>query len=233
MTDPMSSFPFDGLSVVVTGNVPGLDRNQATAAVAALGGKSMASVSGKTSLVVMGEGAGVSKTAKVRQHNIPVLSAAEFATLVRDPSSWDGAPVGGPLDEIKNAPGAAADDASADSGPFVMPDHMVGLASAPSTDGRMEYRCWCRCGHAWLGATSSDQSRGCPADPTSRAAKAAETAGTPLDVDDALALRAKWNLGQWPDMAARLRDMEAAQVAAREKPQHDLADQTNETLLAF
>ena len=194
----------------MTGNVPGLDRNQATTAVVALGGKSMASVSGKTSLVVMGEGAGVSKTAKVRQHNIAVLSAAEFAALVKNPSSWDGAPVGGPLDQMKNAPGVTGDDAT-DSGPFVMADHMVGLASAPAAGGGTEYRCWCRCGHAWLGASNADQGRGCPADPASRAASAAAAVGRSLDAAGSLALRTRWNLGPWPDMATRMRDKVAAQ----------------------
>lgn len=198
MTTGMSTLPFDGLTVVVTGTVPGLDRAQATAAVVALGGKPMGSVSGKTGLVVMGEGAGLSKTAKVRQHSIPVLSAQAFAALAADPSSWDGQPVGVPLDSLP-APVADADPSEVKvTVPWSRRAHMVGVATAPSEDGGTEYRCWCRCGLRWLGGPGAMKA-GCPGDPESNAHRT--TAAAP-DAASSAALGERWGLRDWVDHAA-------------------------------
>ena len=54
------------MTVVVTGSVPGLTRNEGNEAVERLGGKSSGSVSKKTDLVVVGDGAG-SKAAKAEE----------------------------------------------------------------------------------------------------------------------------------------------------------------------
>lgn len=88
------SGPFDSITVIVTGDVDGYTREAAHDAIIALGGKPVGSVSGKTGLVVMGEGAGVSKMAKTRNFNHLVIDGPTFAALAADPSSWDGQPVG-------------------------------------------------------------------------------------------------------------------------------------------
>ncbi len=78
--------PWVGLSVVVTGTIEGFTRDEAEAAVRELGGKSVSSVSAKTSLVVAGPGAG-SKLTKAETLGIPVMEPAEFAKLVESTRS--------------------------------------------------------------------------------------------------------------------------------------------------
>ncbi|WP_051259365.1 NAD-dependent DNA ligase LigA [Schaalia suimastitidis] len=70
-----------GLTVVVSGAMPGYDREGAKEAIAARGGKASSSVSKKTHIVVAGEGAG-SKAAKAEALGIPVLGAEDFDTLL-------------------------------------------------------------------------------------------------------------------------------------------------------
>ncbi|MGI5242661.1 NAD-dependent DNA ligase LigA [Dactylosporangium sp. CA-139066] len=70
------------MTVVVTGSVPGLTRNEGNEAVERLGGRSSGSVSKKTDLVVVGEGAG-SKAAKAEELGIRIMPATEFAELLR------------------------------------------------------------------------------------------------------------------------------------------------------
>jgi DNA ligase (NAD+) len=69
--------PLSGHTVVVTGTLPTLSREEAEARVRSAGGKAGASVSSKTSFVVAGESPG-SKLADAERLNIPVLSEAEF-----------------------------------------------------------------------------------------------------------------------------------------------------------
>ena len=71
-----------GLSVVVTGTLEGFSREEAEAAVKALGGKSPGSVSGKTTAVVVGEGPGASKVTKAEELGVPVLDEAGFLSLL-------------------------------------------------------------------------------------------------------------------------------------------------------
>ena len=71
----------DGLTVVVTGTVPGFSRESAQLAVEDHGGKATSSVSKKTDLVVAGAGAG-SKLAKALSLGIPVIQGAEFEALL-------------------------------------------------------------------------------------------------------------------------------------------------------
>ncbi|WP_127503917.1 NAD-dependent DNA ligase LigA [Actinoplanes solisilvae] len=80
------------MSVVVTGSVPGLTRNEGNEAVERLGGKSSGSVSKRTDLVVVGEGAG-SKAAKAEELGVPVMPSDRFAALLAahdagDQPSW-------------------------------------------------------------------------------------------------------------------------------------------------
>ena len=70
-----------GLTVVVTGSIPGYTRDGANAAVTDRGGKSASSVSAKTDFVVVGENAG-SKYAKAVQLGRPILDAAGFEVLL-------------------------------------------------------------------------------------------------------------------------------------------------------
>jgi len=69
------------MKVVVTGAIPGLTRDEGNVAVERLGGKASGSVSVKTDLVVVGEGAG-SKAAKAEQLGVRVMPAQEFADLL-------------------------------------------------------------------------------------------------------------------------------------------------------
>ncbi|MBM3669290.1 MAG: NAD-dependent DNA ligase LigA [Actinobacteria bacterium] len=75
--------PLAGLTVVITGSVPGYTRESAAEAVAALGGKVAGSVSSKTSVLVAGESAG-SKLDKAENLGVPIVRAEAFATLLSD-----------------------------------------------------------------------------------------------------------------------------------------------------
>ncbi len=66
-----------GQTIVVTGTLPTLSREQAEALIAAHGGRAAGSVSKKTSFVLAGEKAG-SKLTKAQSLGIPVLSEAEL-----------------------------------------------------------------------------------------------------------------------------------------------------------
>jgi DNA ligase (NAD+) len=69
------------MTVVVTGSVPGLTRDEGNEAVETLGGRSSSSVSKRTDLVVVGDGAG-SKAEKAKQLGIRILAADRFAALL-------------------------------------------------------------------------------------------------------------------------------------------------------
>jgi DNA ligase (NAD+) len=73
--------PLEGLSVVVTGSLDGLSRDQATEAIQARGGRAAGSVSKKTDFVVVGENPG-SKHDKALQLGVPVLDEAGFMVLL-------------------------------------------------------------------------------------------------------------------------------------------------------
>lgn len=70
-----------GLSIVVTGSLPGFTRDSAAEAITSRGGKSAASVSKKTDFVVVGESPG-SKYDKAVQLGRPILDADGFAILL-------------------------------------------------------------------------------------------------------------------------------------------------------
>jgi DNA ligase (NAD+) len=71
-----------GLTVVITGTLPTLSRDQASALVEANGGRVSSSVSKKTSFVVAGEDAG-SKLEKARQLGVDVIDEAALLVRVR------------------------------------------------------------------------------------------------------------------------------------------------------
>jgi DNA ligase (NAD+) len=80
---PTASGPgiLSGVTVVVTGSIPGFTRDGATEAVTARGGKASSSVSKKTNLLVAGENAG-SKLEKAESLGIPIVGPAGFAALL-------------------------------------------------------------------------------------------------------------------------------------------------------
>lgn len=72
-----------GKTIVISGAMPGYDRESAKAAVLARGGKASSSVSKRTDLVVAGPGAG-SKVAKAEQLGIPLADQSAFDTLLEE-----------------------------------------------------------------------------------------------------------------------------------------------------
>jgi DNA ligase (NAD+) len=73
----------NGLSVVVTGSLEGYTRDSAAEAITSRGGKVAASVSKKTSFVVVGDAPG-SKYDKALELKVPVLSGAEAFQVLLD-----------------------------------------------------------------------------------------------------------------------------------------------------
>ena len=73
-----SSGVFQGMSIVVTGTLDGLTRDQAEEAIITRGGKAASSVSKNTAFVVAGTNAG-SKLAKAESLGVEVIDEAEFA----------------------------------------------------------------------------------------------------------------------------------------------------------
>ncbi len=93
--------PLTGSTYVITGTLAGWTRDEAKAALEALGAKVADSVSKKTTAVVAGESAG-SKLAKAEALGVTVLDEAAFAALLADPAAApgtgtraDGAPADG------------------------------------------------------------------------------------------------------------------------------------------
>lgn len=76
-----SSAPLAGKTVVLTGTLPTLSREEASALIEAAGGKTSGSVSKKTSYVLAGEEAG-SKLEKARSLGVAVIDEAEFRRLI-------------------------------------------------------------------------------------------------------------------------------------------------------
>lgn len=71
----------EGLTVVVSGAMPGYTREGAKEAIVARGGKASGSVSKKTSLVIAGHGAG-SKAAKAEALGVPVVDESYFERVL-------------------------------------------------------------------------------------------------------------------------------------------------------
>jgi DNA ligase (NAD+) len=71
-----------GKSVVVTGTIEGMTREEAEAAILSRGGKSPGTVSMKTFAVVEGESPGAAKTQKAAELGVPVVDGGRFAELL-------------------------------------------------------------------------------------------------------------------------------------------------------
>jgi DNA ligase (NAD+) len=74
---PAEGLPLSGQTVVITGTLPGLSREEAAQLITQNGGKVTGSVSKKTSFLLAGEAAG-SKLTKAESLGIPVLSLEEL-----------------------------------------------------------------------------------------------------------------------------------------------------------
>ena len=75
------SGPFAGKTVVLTGTLPSLSREEATAMIEAAGGKTSSSVSKKTDFVLAGAEAG-SKLTKAQELGVKILDEAEFRKML-------------------------------------------------------------------------------------------------------------------------------------------------------
>ena len=71
-----------GVTVVVTGTLSSMSREQAEAAVVERGGKATSGVSKKTSFLVAGESPGTSKLTKAEEMGVPILDEAAFVELL-------------------------------------------------------------------------------------------------------------------------------------------------------
>ncbi|MFJ5955637.1 NAD-dependent DNA ligase LigA [Paenarthrobacter sp. NPDC092416] len=100
----------EGLTIVVTGTLPTLSRDEAKEAIIIRGGKAAGSVSKNTSYLVAGESAG-SKLDKAEQLGVPVLDEDGFRELLANgpAKSGDAAESG---DDTEQVPAAAAEAAA-------------------------------------------------------------------------------------------------------------------------
>ena len=74
---------FLGKTIVLTGTLEKLSRDEGNAIIEKLGGKAASSVSKKTSFVVAGPGAG-SKLAKANELGIPVYNEEQFIEMIKE-----------------------------------------------------------------------------------------------------------------------------------------------------
>ena len=81
---PQEPGPLQGKTLVITGTLPTLSREEAKQLIEQAGGKVSSAVSKKTSYVVAGEDAG-SKLAKAQELGIPVLTEDELRALITIP----------------------------------------------------------------------------------------------------------------------------------------------------
>lgn len=75
--------PLSGLTFVITGTLPTMKREEASALIEANGGKVSGSVSKKTSYLLAGEAAG-SKLEKAKSLNVPVISEEELLAMINN-----------------------------------------------------------------------------------------------------------------------------------------------------
>ena len=76
-----ASGPLSGKTFVLTGTLPGMSRDEATALIEAHGGKTSGSVSAKTDYLLAGADAG-SKLAKAEKLKVPVIDLAQLRKLI-------------------------------------------------------------------------------------------------------------------------------------------------------
>jgi DNA ligase (NAD+) len=74
--------PLSGSAYVITGTLEGMSREDAKAALEALGAKVSDSVSSKTTGLVVGEEPGASKLQKAQRAGVELLTEADLARLL-------------------------------------------------------------------------------------------------------------------------------------------------------
>lgn len=79
----------EGLRFVITGEISGMDRDEAKDALTALGAKVTGSVSGKTDYVVVGVNPGANKLAAAEEKGIPLLDQDQYGRLLAGDSIDD------------------------------------------------------------------------------------------------------------------------------------------------
>ena len=79
--------PLEGRTIVLTGGLTTMTRDEATERLTALGAKVAGSVSKKTSLVIAGDDAG-SKLAKAQELGVLVGDESTLQQLLADPTDW-------------------------------------------------------------------------------------------------------------------------------------------------
>ena len=79
-SEERSGDAFDGLTFVLTGTLPTMTRDEASAVIKSLGGKTSSSVSAKTDYLLAGDKAG-SKLTKAESLGISVIDEAEFRRM--------------------------------------------------------------------------------------------------------------------------------------------------------
>ena len=72
---------FAGMTFVLTGTLPTMKRDEASAIIESFGGKASGSVSKKTSFVLAGDEAG-SKLAKAQELGIKIIDEEEFKRMI-------------------------------------------------------------------------------------------------------------------------------------------------------
>ena len=80
--DGPASEKLAGMTFVLTGTLPSMTRDEASALIKQNGGKTAGSVSKKTTYVLAGSDAG-SKLTKANELGIPVLSEEEFLDMIK------------------------------------------------------------------------------------------------------------------------------------------------------
>lgn len=73
---------FEGMTFVITGTLPSLERKEAAALIEQQGGKVSGSVSKKTAMVLAGENAG-GKLTKAQELGIQIISEEELFTMLK------------------------------------------------------------------------------------------------------------------------------------------------------
>lgn len=77
------NLPLSGMTFVITGTLPNMDRREAAAYIERFGGKVTGSVSKKTSCLLAGENAG-SKLTKAQELGVLVISEEELVEMTKE-----------------------------------------------------------------------------------------------------------------------------------------------------
>jgi DNA ligase (NAD+) len=82
MAKPKTGGPLAGKTIVVTGELASMSRDEAEELVRGLGGKAASSVSGSTDYLVVGASPGGTKMRAAHKHGTPILDEAAFLRLI-------------------------------------------------------------------------------------------------------------------------------------------------------